>query len=127
MSRARVTGGSVNITAGDENELQKAIYYNGPVSVCYEVVSGFKDYTDGVYTSDVCKNGQQDVNHAVLAVGWGTDENGVDYWIVKNSWGTSFGNEGYFLIERGVNMCGIAVCNSYPYDVETITDAEFVQ
>ena len=53
----------------------------------------------------------------------------MDYWIVKNSWGTSFGNEGYFKIIRGVNMCGIAVCNSYPAEVFPYknTQKEFMQ
>ena len=80
------------------------------------MVNGFKDYKSGVYTSDTCKNTQKDVNHAVLAVGFG-HEKGMDYWLVKNSWGTTFGMDGYFKIERGKNMCGIAECNSYPYDV----------
>lgn len=56
------------------------------------------------------------VNHAVLAVGYG-HQDGKDYWIVKNSWGTQWGDDGYFKIQRGVNMCGIAVCNSFPNDV----------
>ena len=60
-----------------------------------------------------------DVNHAVLAVGYGT-ENGVDYWLVKNSWAESWGDKGYFKIARGNNMCGIAVCNSYPLDVKDV-------
>ena len=64
-------GGSVNITSGDEVELLHAIFEHGPVSVCYQVVNGFKDYKSGVYTSNTCKNSQQDVNHAVLAVGFG--------------------------------------------------------
>jgi len=80
-------------------------------------VDGFHQYTSGVYTSTVCKNGPADVNHAVLAVGFGTDENGMDYWIVKNSWGESWGDQGYFKIQRGVNMCGCANCNAYPQDV----------
>jgi len=53
-----------------------------------------------------------------LAVGYGYDTaSKLDYWTIKNSWGTDFGEAGYFKIQRGVNMCGIAVCNSFPYDV----------
>lgn len=56
-------------------------------------------YTSGVYTSTTCGNTPADVNHAVLAVGYGTDpESGLDYWIVKNSWGTDWGDEGFFKI-----------------------------
>jgi len=58
-----------------------------------------------------------DVNHAVLAVGYGTDANGVDYWIIKNSWGAVWGDQGFFKMQRGVNMCGISNCNSYPQEV----------
>ena len=113
-----VSGGSVNITEGDEEDLKIALFGYGPVSIAFEVVDGFKDYKSGVYTSDVCKNGSSDVNHAVLAVGYGTcPKTGKDYWIVKNSWGTAWGDEGFFKIERGVNMCGVAQCNSFPNDV----------
>jgi len=62
-----------------------------------------------------------DVNHAVQAVGYGTDESGMDFWIVKNSWGERWGDSGYFKIERGVNMCGVAVCNSFPVGVHTFS------
>jgi len=62
------------------------------------------------------------VNHAVLAVGYGT-EGGLDYWIVKNSWSEDWGEQGYFKIERGVNMCGIAQCNSYPKAVFDVKDS----
>jgi len=108
-----VKGGSFNITEGDETELKHAVFEKGPVAIAFQVVSGFSDYKSGVYTSDVCKNSTDDVNHAVLAVGYGHQQ-GMDYWLVKNSWGADWGDEGYFKIQRGVNMCGVAVCNSFP-------------
>ena len=47
-------------------------------------------------------------NHAVVVVGYGTDaETGEDYWTVKNSWGTTWGEQGYFRIRRGTDECGI--------------------
>uniref|UniRef100_A0A8C7RU19 Cathepsin H n=1 Tax=Oncorhynchus mykiss TaxID=8022 RepID=A0A8C7RU19_ONCMY len=66
-----------------------------------------------VCISTTCKNTTDNVNHAVLAVGYG-EKNSTPYWIVKNSWGTNWGMDGYFLIERGRNMCGLAACSSYP-------------
>lgn len=114
----QVKGGSVNITEGDEGELMEALFNHGPVSIAFEVVGDFRDYKEGVYTSTECKNGSADVNHAVLAVGYGKcPKTGLDYWIVKNSWGSTWGDEGFFKIERGVNMCGVAQCNSFPQDV----------
>eukprot|EP00118_Oscarella_pearsei_P006144 m.27935 g.27935 ORF g.27935 m.27935 type:complete len:342 (+) comp30477_c0_seq1:26-1051(+) len=105
---------SFNITEGDEQEIAKSVAFKGPVSIAFDVVAGFQSYKEGVYKSEKCSNGTQSVNHAVLVVGYGTTSDGVDYWIVKNSWGTKFGMNGYFWIERGVNMCGLAVCASYP-------------
>jgi cathepsin H len=81
--------------------------------VAFQVVDGFKQYKTGVYSSDTCKNGPENVNHAVLAVGYGT-EGGKDFWIIKNSWSATWGDNGFFKMERGKNMCGVAQCNSYP-------------
>ena len=117
-----VVGGSVNIST-NETDLKQAIYVNGPVSVAFEVVNGFRDYNSGVYVSKVCLNGPSDVNHAVLAVGYGT-EDGIDYWLIKNSWGAAWGDNGFFKMQRGVNMCGVAVCNSFPADVVDLTKAQ---
>ena len=86
----------------------------GPVSVAYQVVEDFMLYSGGVYTSDKCKQGVQDVNHAVLVVGYGRSQVDGPYWIIKNSWGSNWGENGYFRIARGRNMCGIAICASYP-------------
>lgn len=104
---------SINITLGAEDELKDAVALVRPVSVAFEVINGFKLYKSGVYTSDHCGNTPMDVNHAVLAVGYGV-ENGVPYWLIKNSWGADWGDEGYFKMEMGKNMCGIATCASYP-------------
>jgi cathepsin H len=91
MGSITVNGGSVNITSGDEKELKHAIFEHGPVSVCYQVKPGFRDYTTGVYEEAGCGTTTLDVNHAVLAVGYGNYE-GTDYWIVKNSWGAAWGD-----------------------------------
>lgn len=53
------------------------------------------------------------MNHAVLATGYG-EEKGMNFWNIKNSWGSSWGASGYFKMERDNNMCAIAQCNSYP-------------
>lgn len=104
---------SVNITQGSEVELKHAVAFVRPVSVAFEVVSGFRFYKKGVYTSDTCGSTSMDVNHAVLAVGYGV-ENGTSYWLIKNSWGDDWGDSGYFKMEMGKNMCGVATCASYP-------------
>ena len=113
ISVGYVRYGSYNITQGDEKEMAERLYNAGPVSLTYQVIAGFKDYKSGVYTSDHCGKTTKDVNHAVLATGYGT-ENGVKFWNMKNSWGTGWGNQGYFKMQRDVNMCASAQCNSYP-------------
>ncbi|KAA8534771.1 hypothetical protein F0562_029787 [Nyssa sinensis] len=104
---------TVNITLGAEDELKHAVAIVRPVSVAFEVVTGFRFYQKGVYTNNTCGTTPMDVNHAVLAVGYGV-ENGVPYWLIKNSWGEDWGDNGYFKMEMGKNMCGIATCASYP-------------
>lgn len=68
----------------------------------------------GVYFEPECNSSNLD--HGVLAVGYGTDkETGEDYWLVKNSWGTTWGDKGYVKMARNRdNHCGIATQASYP-------------
>lgn len=107
--------GSHNITSGDEDAILEAVATNGPVSIAYDVTDDFMSYKSGVYVGKTCGNVTSTVNHAVLVVGYGHDSaTNLDYWVVKNSWGTSWGENGYFRIQRGVNMCGLAVCAAYP-------------
>ena len=68
----------------------------------------------GVYVERNCGNGDYDLDHAVLAVGYGS-ENGADYFLVKNSWGTSWGQKGYIKMARNRNnQCGVATECVYP-------------
>ncbi|KAL3744665.1 hypothetical protein ACJRO7_013866 [Eucalyptus globulus] len=103
---------SVNITLGAEDELKHAAAVVRPVSVAFQVVREFRFYKSGVYTSDTCGSTSVDVNHAVLAVGYGV-EDGDPFWLIKNSWGADWGDHGYFKMEMGKNMC-VATCASYP-------------
>eukprot|EP00752_Nemacystus_decipiens_P016411 g14668.t1 len=105
---------SVNITFQDEAELLDAVGNTGPVSVAFQVAPDFKAYDGGVYDNPSCSTLPEKVNHAVLCVGYDTTEDGVDYWIIKNSWGSDWGIDGYFHMVRGKNMCGVADCAAFP-------------
>nr|GEY32300.1 thiol protease aleurain-like [Tanacetum cinerariifolium] len=85
---------TVNITIGVEDELKHAVGVVRLVSVAFQVSGDFKQYTGGVYTSDSCGSDPMDVNHAVVAVGYG--EENSPYWLIKNSWGADWGLGGYF-------------------------------
>jgi C1A family cysteine protease len=64
-----------------------------------------------VCADPACGSGINDLDHSVLAVGYGTDATGGDYWIVKNSWSTYWGVDGYIKMSRTNNNCGVAtVC-----------------
>lgn len=105
--------GFVDIEQGNEDDLTRALANVGPIAVAIDAAhQSFQLYKSGVYDEPECSPTQLD--HGVLAVGFGT-EDGQDYYIVKNSWGPTWGDEGYIKMSRNKsNQCGIASSASYP-------------
>lgn len=112
-NKAAIISGYVAIPARNETTIQAAVAAQ-PVSVAIDA-SGyeFQLYSSGVFTG-YCG---MDLNHGVTIVGYDV-ENGVKYWLVKNSWGSTWGEDGYIKIKRGSSdksgICGIALEASYP-------------
>jgi len=80
-----------------DEQIMMQIREYGSASIGVYVSGGFYDYKEGVY--DDCPSGKW-ANHEVLAIGWGK-LNGIDYWLIKNSWGSWWGENGYIKIKRG--------------------------
>lgn len=107
--------GFVDIPEGNEEKLKEAVATVGPVSVAIDAShESFQFYSKGVYDEEECSS--ESLDHGVLVVGYGTTpDTKEDYWIVKNSWGTQWGDEGYIKMTRNKkNQCGIASSASYP-------------
>lgn len=106
--------GYEDVPANDEEALQKAVSQQ-PVSVALDANSpDFRHYSGGVYAGGCGLN----LDHAMTAVGYGTTDDGTKYWVMKNSWGRNWGEDGYIRMARDVDaeegMCGIAMESSYP-------------
>jgi len=104
-----------DVTPNNQVDLKSAVHTN-PVSIAIEAdTRTFQLYTSGIITSDACGT---NLDHGVLIVGYG-EESGTKYWKVKNSWGPSWGENGYVKIERSEEtndpgVCGVAMQPSFP-------------
>ncbi|XP_062005478.1 senescence-specific cysteine protease SAG12-like [Rosa rugosa] len=110
---AHITG-YVRVPSNSENDLLKAVSMQ-PVSIGISAYGmDFQHYNIGVFSGSCGTN----LNHAVTAIGYGTTAGGIPYWLIKNSWGTDWGESGYMRILRNSNspqgMCGLAMNNFYP-------------
>ncbi|VDN04313.1 unnamed protein product [Thelazia callipaeda] len=118
LTRGSSAFGRKLLPYGDEEIMKMAVALIGPISAAFnadKVVS----YSKGIFSDENCS---KVINHGVTIVGYGTEQvemkNGtlklVDYWLIKNSWGVNFGEQGYLRMVRNKNMCGIATYSCYP-------------
>ncbi|XP_031474932.1 vignain-like [Nymphaea colorata] len=106
--------GHQNVPTNNEAALMQAAAHQ-PISVAIDASgSAFQFYSEGVFTGD-CGT---ELDHGVAVVGYGATDLGDKYWIVKNSWGVGWGEQGYIKMARGISdkrgLCGIAMQASYP-------------
>lgn len=83
--------------------MMNEIHQRGPISCAIANTLELEKYQKGIF---VDKTGTKDLNHVVSIVGWG-EEKGIPYWYVRNSWGSYWGEDGFFRIIRGENNLGI--------------------
>jgi len=105
--------GYVNVTSGDFDAMKVALAKQGPLSVGIDASHrSLSFYSSGIYYEPKCDNTPDGLDHAVLAVGYG-ELNGEKYWLVKNSWSTHWGNDGYVLMSQKDNNCGVATAATF--------------
>jgi hypothetical protein len=98
--------GANSIPPGNTTAIMQAVSQYGGVVAIIEVLMDFVYYVGGVYNNPACDG--QLLSHGVTIVGYGNDPiSGLDYWLVKNSFGREWGEDGYFRMAKGINMCGI--------------------
>ncbi|XP_072936607.1 cysteine proteinase B-like [Epargyreus clarus] len=97
-AKAKISG-CVAYSTNDEEALKKALHDVGPLAIAIDATS-IMHYNHGVMDGCTCNS----INHAVLLVGYGTEKD-IPFWVIKNSWGADWGEDGFFKVKRGVNSC----------------------
>jgi C1A family cysteine protease len=97
---------TIKCASQDEATLQANLVEYGPISIACDA-SAWSSYTGGVLTSSSCSSSSFKLDHAIQLVGYNTDAS-TPYWIVRNSWGSTWGEDGYIYLEMNQNTCGVA-------------------
>lgn len=102
------------IPSGDEERMKEVVGTIGAVAAAMDAsLKTFQFYKSGVFNDRNCSSTRLD--HGVTVIGYNTTEDGLEYWLVKNSWGPKWGENGFFKLARNKNnMCGIATSASFP-------------
>lgn len=98
--------------------MMQEIYQRGPIACGVAVPDALENYTSGIYED---KTGDKNIVHDISVVGWGV-EKGTKYWTVRNSWGTHFGEQGFFQIIRGIDNIAIESDCAWATPKDTWTD-----
>jgi len=115
---AKVTGW-VDTKTRNDTDVMNALVANGPLSIGIQVPAEMLYYDRGVLNVASCKADESQIDHAVSLVGYGTVQGVLgqpdqDYWLVRNSWSTYWGDQGYIKIARGAQDCCVACQAGYP-------------
>ncbi len=114
MTGAKLAGW-VDVPYRNDTATMQALIQHGPLAVAFNVGAATLYYDSGVIDAAECEqNAPDQLNHAINLVGFGTSEDGVDYWLLRNSWSTYWGDEGYFKVKRGARDCGVTSSAGFP-------------
>ncbi|KAG6587364.1 papain-like cysteine protease C1 [Phytophthora cinnamomi] len=103
------------VVAPSEKALLRAVT-RGPVTANIDATGdGFRHYAGGIYDAQDCLSDGDEINHAVVVVGFGETDAGEKFWIIRNTWGTMWGEDGFMRIARGGNVSDYGPCNLYLY------------
>lgn len=101
--------------------MMQEIFQRGPIACGVAVPDSLESYTGGIYDD---KSGDTEIVHDISVTGFGVAEDGTKYWTVRNSWGSHWGEQGFFRVVRGVNNIAIETDCAWATPKDTWTNDE---